>query len=285
MAAGFTVPPAFAVNTDAFRLFLAENGLEEEIKGLLEALTDRNTAKAIAVRLSARLLEATMPEALRSELTTAYEALAERGGPACVVRSSATSEDGSAASFAGLFETYLNVRGAHNVLSRVQDCYASLWSERTLSYFARVGADAAPEMAVVVMTLVPAETAGVIFTAHPVTGAIDQVVINATWGLGESVVSGAVTPDSFTFDKATLAIVERRIEPKTVGVFPSDSGTAERELDEAVALTPSLDEDTARKLVALACQVESRFGAPQDIEFAMANGQVYLLQSRPVTYP
>jgi pyruvate,water dikinase len=201
------------------------------------------------------------------------------------VRSSATSEDGSAASFAGLYETYLNVAGAAEVLDRVQRCYASLWSERARGYRARNGIGGEEAMAVVVMGLVQSEVSGIAFTAHPVTGATDQVVINASWGLGEAIVAGLVTPDSFVIDKTTFALLEREINEKEIAFLPHASGvgTVEAPLDAARASAPSLGDDQAVAVARMAARVEAHYGGPQDIEWAMQSGQLYLLQSRPIT--
>jgi pyruvate,water dikinase len=159
-----------------------------------------------------------------------------------------------------------------------------MWSERVLDYYARRGLQPDGAMAVLVMRLVPAEVSGVAFTAHPVTGALDQVIINASYGLGEAIVSGLVSPDSFLFEKDSLKLIEAATAYKTVGVFPAaGDGTAERELQPAMAERPSLTEDEARTVAEMACRVEQHMVGPQDIEFAFAGGELYLLQSRPIT--
>ena len=140
------------------------------------------------------------------------------------MRSSAISEDGAAASFAGLYETYLNVNGIDDVLANVQRCYLSLWSERAVQYRMRRGGGADEAMAVVVMGLVPSETSGIAFTAHPVTGARDCIVINASWGLGEAIVSGRVTPDMFVITKGSYALTEREIYAKELAIYPHPEG-------------------------------------------------------------
>ena len=227
-----------------------------------------------------------MPLELRDEVLGAYDELQLRGTSAVAVRSSATSEDGSSQSFAGLFDTYLNVAGSEALIDAVRRCYASMWSERVLGYRARRGSGATVgDMAVVVMQMVAAETSGVVFTANPITGARDQVVINATWGLGEAIVSGSVTPDSYIFAKETFILLEHEVSTKEFGIFAAKEGpgVAEAELDANRVASPSLDEDVAREVARTACQIESYFGSPQDIEFAIAGGKLHILQSRPIT--
>jgi len=206
-------------------------------------------------------------------------------GLACAVRSSALSEDGAAAASAGLYESYLNVIGVADVVAAVRLCYASLWAERALLYRAARRQSEEDAMAVVVMGLVPCLAAGVAFTAHPVTGARDQVLINASWGLGEAIVSGRVTPDSFLVEKGSFALIEREIYTKTMAVtpHPDGGGTLEIELSAAKAAAPSLSDDEARAVARVAAAVEAHYGSPQDVEWGLAGGQIHVLQARPIT--
>jgi pyruvate,water dikinase len=181
----------------------------------------------------------------------------------------------------------LNICDVETVLASVGKCYASLWSERAVRYRNIHGGSDGPDeaMAVVVMSLVPSDRSGIAFTAHPVTGARDQVVINSSFGLGEAIVSGRVTPDSFVVNKETLQIIEREIYPKEFAIFtdPAGTGTIERQLKGAEASAPSLTDDQAREITRLAAKVETHYGKPQDIEWGMARDTLYLLQSRPIT--
>jgi pyruvate,water dikinase len=207
-------------------------------------------------------------------------------GAHTAVRSSAISEDGSAASFAGLYESYLNMIGEDEVLDAVHRCYVSLWSQRAVSYRANRGSNADEAMAVVVMKLVPSETSGIAFTAHPVTGSLDQVIINASFGLGEAIVSGRVTPDSFLVDKRNFAILEREIYPKELAVFPhpdGGGGVVEEKLAPDRQRAASLTDEQACEVARLAARVETHYGSPQDIEWGLYEDQLYLLQSRPIT--
>jgi pyruvate,water dikinase len=192
----------------------------------------------------------------RDEIAAAYEKM---GGGRVAVRSSATAEDSEAASFAGQQETFLDVQGAEDVCSKVVECWASFFSERALFYRAHKGSLEDLGMAVVVQRMVDADKAGVIFTVDPVQRRRDQMIVEAVHGLGEQVVSGEVTPDHYVVDRA---------------------GTVKREV---LAGDGALSPGELRELAALGLRLEQHFGSPQDIEWAIADGQVFLLQSRPVT--
>jgi phosphoenolpyruvate synthase/pyruvate phosphate dikinase len=293
IAAGFTVPSGFCVTADGYRSFLKSNDL---VPTLQEALAAADLATPAGRREAAEaagtlILSAPLPAKLARAIAEGCEGLAAMAGLACAVRSSAISEDGSAASFAGLYDSYLNVRGTASVCEHVRRCYASLWSERALGYRLRggVSSDTAAiveeAMAVVVMGFVPAEASGIAFTAHPVTGARDQVVINASWGLGEAIVSGRVTPDSFVVKKDSLALLEREIFAKELAVYPhpDGGGTIERGLTPDLVNAPSLTDDQAKEVARIAAAVEERYGSPQDLEWGLAAQQIFLLQSRPIT--
>jgi pyruvate,water dikinase len=288
LAAGFSVPLGFVVAADAYRRFADANGLDGDLASRFEGLDPRDAGgvRAACQEVRSRLEGAPLPADLREEVVSSYTDLCSMAGVAAAVRSSAVSEDGAGASFAGLYESYLNRRGPAEVLAALLGCYASLWSERAVRYRLARGADPAGEaMAVVVMGLVHSETSGIAFTAHPVTGERDRVVINSSWGLGEAIVSGRVTPDSFVVEKESLALLERDIYEKELAIYPHPDagGTIEVRPDCERAAAPSLRDDEAREVARLAVAVERHFGSPQDVEWGKAGGQVYLLQSRPIT--
>jgi pyruvate,water dikinase len=284
-SAGFNVPLGFCVTADAYRHFSETNGLDPKIEAIMKAIDPAQTgAIAEASRqIETLVAEAPLPEDLTTAVSEAYASLMGQQDMACAVRSSAVSEDGSAASFAGLYETYLNVRGESDILDRVHRCYVSLWAERAVGYRARRGGGHDESMAVVVMGLVPAESAGIAFTAHPVTGSRDTVVINASWGLGEAIVSGRVTPDSFLVTKGSWQIEEREIYSKDVATQPHGDGTIDAPVDAGKRDQPSLTDEEAREVARLASRVEEHYGQPQDVEWAMASDELYLLQARPIT--
>jgi pyruvate,water dikinase len=228
-----------------------------------------------------------LPDWLRGEVASAYARLATIAGieePIVAVRSSAVDEDGAAASFAGQHETYLNITGLDAVAYAVARCWASARSERALEYRRRQGlALDAVRLAVLVQQLVPADTAAVAFSANPVTGNRDEVLINASWGLGESIVGGLVTPDTFVVDKRASRITSSAIAEKEVMTIAVDGGTEETEVPRFLRDQPSLDEEQALEIARLATMLEERTGAPVDIECAFHNGELYLLQCRPIT--
>jgi pyruvate,water dikinase len=287
-AAGFLVPAGFCVSAAGYRLFAEKAGLTDRIGASLASidLNDRGAVRSLAELAATLIGETPLPDDLRVQVAAAYADLADSQGRACAVRSSALGEDGADASFAGLYESYLNVNGLGDVLECIRRCYASMWSERAIRYRAnQKGAGEREAMAVVVMGLVACEASGVAFTAHPVTGARDVIVMNAAFGLGEAVVSGAVTPDSFVVGKADLAIRERDIFEKDVAVYPQTDGvgTLELPLEGSVASAPSLTDEQAREVAKLAMRIEAHYGSPQDVEWGLSGGRIFVLQSRPIT--
>jgi len=211
IAVGLDVPPGFCVTAAAYRHTLVETSLSGAIEKVLRDVRADNPASAEAASASITALIEDLPltDDLTQEILAAYRAL---GAPPVAVRSSATTEDLPGASFAGQQATLLNVRGDDELLGAVRRCWGSLWSARAIAYRERRGFhhDQAA-IAVVVQRLVPAEVSGVLFTANPVSGARDEIVINAALGLGEAIVGGLTTPDSFTLDRKTLAVRERQI--------------------------------------------------------------------------
>ncbi len=214
-------------------------------------------------------------------ISTAYADL--KDAPVAV-RSSATAEDLPGASFAGQQETYLNIRGKDAVLEAVKRCWASLWTGRAIGYRLKNEIDqTSVALAVVIQELVPAEAAGVMFTANPVNGRRNEVVINAAWGLGEAVVSGAVTPDIMAVDKATRLTLRRETASKQVMTVCNETGTAERAVPDSRKDKPVLSDDQVAELTRYGVQIETLYEAPMDIEWALAGGKFAILQARPVT--
>jgi pyruvate,water dikinase len=287
---GFPVPPGFVIAAEGYQRFVVANDLAPEIERLLATPDLRLPAvcREAVLPLVERLERATLPPDLAAEVGAAHADLRRRGGGVVAVRSSALSEDGAGASSAGLYDTYLNLRTPAAVLDAVRRCYASLWTRRAVQYRAVKGLDGRAEaMAVVVMALVPAETAGVAFTANPVTGDRDQIVINASWGLGEAVVSGRVTPDTFVLDKRTLAVIARQVFPKEIEVVPDPagaSGTVQRAVGADRASRATLDDECLQAIGEICRRIESCFAGPMDVEWAISQGSsFYVLQARPVT--
>ncbi len=228
-----------------------------------------------------------IPEEIAAEIRTAYVELAgDRDNPPVAVRSSATAEDTESASFAGMNETFLNVRGADEVVETVRRCWSSLFGARTVFYRAKRGfGQADMDIAVVVQVQILSTRAGVMFTIDPASGARDRLVIEGSLGLGESVVSGQVSPDRYVVEKETLAILRREVKRKELVIEPlPDGGTRTRELSAEEATRPVLSDDEVHTIAELGVRTEKHYDAPQDTEWAFdEDGQAWMLQSRPVT--
>ena len=275
LRAGFPVPDGFVVTTAAYDAFVAAGDLDAHLDRLSPG-PDAETA------IAALFASADLPPEIAAAITTAY---GELGGGPVAVRSSATAEDLPDASFAGQQDTYLNIDGAEAVLDAVRRCWASLWNARAIAYRqrARHDADAALSIAVVVQRLVPAEVAGVMFTANPGNGRREQTVITAAWGLGEAVVGGLVEPDEYVIDRSRPDAVRRRIADKKVMTVGVDGGSQEAATPASQVDAPTLTDDQARELAALGARIEDHFGTPQDIEWAFAEGAFHIVQARPIT--
>src|SRR5215208_859439 len=283
IAAGLAVPPGFCVTTAAYQRAVAEADLTEAIDQALRNVRadDPGSAEAASASISMLFEDLPLPNDLTEAILAAYRAL---GAPPVAVRSSATAEDLPGASFAGQQATLLNVRGEGELLDAVRRCWASLWSARAIAYRQRQGFrhDQAA-IAVVVQQLVPAEVSGILFTANPVTGAQDEIVVNAALGIGEAVVGGLTTPDSFTLDRETLTVRERHTGLQEVETALLEKGTTERPIGPEQVAQPTLDDEQLAQLGEVGLQIERHFGCPQDIEWSYASGQLWVLQARPIT--
>ena len=283
--AGLPVPGGFHVTTEAYRRFVSENELQPGIEAALCSIDSRRlqTLETASQAITQLFAAAPIPDEIASAIAHAYEGL-PGSDPPVAVRSSATAEDLPEASFAGQQETYLNVTGASAVLEATRKCWASLWTARAIGYRARqdVGAgDVA--LAVVIQHLVPAEAAGILFTANPVSGQRDQMVISASWGLGESVVGGSVTPDTLTLEKSSGRVIARETAEKRVQTVRVSGGTEEVPVPEDLRWAAVLSDAQAAELGHIGAEIEALYGMPMDIEWALAEGQFAILQARPIT--
>jgi pyruvate,water dikinase len=203
---------------------------------------------------------------------------------AVAVRSSAVDEDGATASFAGQHETYLNIVGADAIIQAVTRCRESARSERALEYRRKQGLSVERlQLAVLVQQLVASDVSAVVFSANPITGDRDEVVINASWGLGESIVSGTVTPDTFVVRKSDLSVTNHVIADKQHMTVSASGGTREVDVPRFLREQASLSDEQAREMAQLALTLETTMGYAVDVEYAYAGGQLYLLQCRPIT--
>jgi phosphohistidine swiveling domain-containing protein len=282
--AGLPVPPGFVVTTGAYHAFVEAGGLRDEVLTLASRAQDAASFETAAEKIRALFARTEIQEDLAEEIWAAYIELAEDGEMPVAVRSSATAEDLPGASFAGQQETFLNVRGGGALVEAVRACWASLWTARAMAYRENQGMDpASVSLAVVVQRMVEAEAAGILFTADPVSGRRDRMVISAAWGLGEAVVGGRLTPDTLIVEKASGRVISRETADKEVMTVYTKSGTEERAVPEAQRLRPVLEDEAAAELARYGAQIEDHYGSPQDIEWALSGGQFFILQARPIT--
>ncbi len=283
---GFPIPPGFVVTTAGYDRFVAANHLQEAIAVLAtQPRADAPvTYETSAAQIRDLFMAGVTPADLADAIRAAYTQLVAGGARAVAVRSSATAEDLPSASFAGQQETYLNIQGEDGLLEAVRQCWASLWTARAMAYRTRQGiAPADVSLAVVVQQMVDADASGILFTANPVTGERDQAVIDAAWGLGEAIVGGLVTPDTVVVDKANGQIISRKTALKTTMTVRANMGVETQPVPPDRQPHPVLDNETAVELARYGAQIEAHYGRPMDIEWAIARGEIHLLQARPIT--
>ncbi len=289
LRANLPVPDGFVVTAQAYMFFLEKRGIKQKIIEILKKTNVDNTAelKRASDEIRKIIINEKVPEEIEILITEFYNKLSEKYNKDeefVAVRSSATAEDLPTASFAGQQETYLNVKGAKNVVESVKKCWASLFTPRAIFYREKKGFDHMKvAIAVIVQKMINAEKAGVMFTQHPTTGEQDKIVIEAAFGLGEGVVAGKVTPDMYVVDKNTFEIVEKSISTKEIMIVRENSRTVEKEVPENLKNKQVLSEEEIRRLAKYGKDIEDYYKFPQDIEWAIENGNIFILQSRPIT--
>lgn len=288
---GIPVPPAFGTTACAYDFFMDHAGIRQDIERITSNV-DYNSAHSVQQASSEiRKLfgSATLPGSLVTALESAYSRLCSPFGTSelgVAIRSSANVEDSEGASFAGQYETFLNVKGKENVVSACKDCMASLFTSRAITYRHERHFGGKAAMSVIVQVMVDARVAGAMFTTDPATGRKDVIVIEGSWGLGESVVAGTVTPDHFEVEKSDLTIVGRKLSTKRQQVVQNAVGTGvtRREVPGDLRMIPCLTDSQVTELARYAIIIEKHFGMPQDIEWAIDSSQrTNILQTRPVT--
>ncbi|HEY6407071.1 MAG TPA: PEP/pyruvate-binding domain-containing protein, partial [Ktedonobacteraceae bacterium] len=266
--------------------FVETNSFQQEIERQANQVAPHspNSAEQASQAIRTLFEQGAMPDEITQAVTTAYQQLVTVAVGAVAVRSSATAEDLPGTSFAGQYDTSLNIQTTDDLMQAIRRCWSSLWSPRALHYRAsHASSSHTASLAVVVQQMVQASAAGVLFTVNPVTGARDELVINATWGLGESLVSGNVTPDTIIAEKARGHIKQVEIGDKAVMTISTGNRTGEVSVEPLLRQKAVLSPEQVAYLTQLGCQVESHFGSPQDIEWAIDAEQIYLLQARPIT--
>jgi pyruvate,water dikinase len=294
---GLEVPPGFCVTAEAYKYFVEKSNLSGVIREKIEKLDVEDSAELQKVSKEIRdlIVKQPIPQDLADEIKTAYDQFNNNIGVQdgeVAVRSSATAEDLPEASFAGQQDTYLHIRGTEELLNHVRKCWASLWTARAIYYREKQKFDHFEvALSVVVQKMVNSEKSGVMFTANPVTSDTNQIMINASWGLGEAVVSGTVTPDEYVVDKNTKEVVEKHIADKLVMIVRKDEGVGTVKIEVKDYLGPEyvnkqcLTDDEILQLVDYGMKIESLYGSHQDIEwgFDKDTKKLYILQARPIT--
>lgn len=285
---GFQVPPGFTISTAAYRAHVTESGIRDAVEAILAKIDYADPARLEEQVADIRKLitDATMPDAVTRDIAASYAKVGDTSFVA--VRSSGTAEDLEGASFAGLHDTYLDIMGQDALADAVKRCWASMWTGRAVAYRQNGGFDHfSSAIAVVVQQMVQSEVSGVMFTGNPVNAATDQIFINASYGLGEAIVSGIVTPDEIVVRHRDLKILDLEIGSKLVQVVRDASmgvGTIEAEVPEALRGKSSMSDEQIQQLADLGRLIQKAYGEfPQDIEWAYSGGQFYVLQARPIT--
>ncbi|HVC58077.1 MAG TPA: PEP/pyruvate-binding domain-containing protein [Candidatus Acidoferrales bacterium] len=284
MSRKFPIPSGFCVTVNSYKMFLKEGNLERKMMDILKKLDVKDT-KALDVsseRIRKLILAAPIPKEVSEQVLEGYKKLK---GEYVAVRSSATAEDMPGASFAGQQDTYLNIKGEKALLDAVRRCWASLFTSRAI-YYRNLNKfeHEKVHISVVVQNMIDAEKSGIMFSANPVTRNLDEIIIEGSYGLGEAIVSGQVTPDSYIVDKKSRKSKDIRINTKRIAIIRNKSGNNERiTLAADKANSRCLTDDEIMRLVDLAIGIELHYGKPQDMEWAIYKGKVFILQSRPIT--
>ncbi|HPR41231.1 MAG TPA: PEP/pyruvate-binding domain-containing protein [Candidatus Methanofastidiosa archaeon] len=280
---GFPVPRGFVVTVDAYLDFIGSNGLDGKIADLLQDadLNDKNALKMCSDAIREMITAPAIGKGIVDEIEGLIRESAD--GTVWAIRSSAVAEDLPEASFAGQQDTFLNVDDK-SVLGAIKRCWASYWNERAMSYRHYAGiSHTEGGVAVIVQRMVDSDVSGVMFTRDPVDKNGKRAIIESSWGLGESIVSGLVTPDRFVIDLESRSIVEKKINRKERGIFLSDSGNEAVTIDRGRQESSSLSEEQIMELLDFGRRIEDHFDGPQDIEWSIEDGSILLLQSRPIT--
>ena len=281
--ANISVPPGFVILSTAFEKFLEETDLNVEIDAALEAVDHKemHTVENASEKIKALILQAEMSADIADEIQKFFKKL---GAKYVAVRSSATAEDSANAAWAGQLETYLNTT-EDNLLGNVKKCWASLFSPRAIFYrFEKELHKQKISVAVVVQKMVESEMSGIAFSVHPVTEDKNQMIIEACFGLGEAIVSGQITPDSYAVEKQPRNIIDINVEKQERGLFRASSGGNEwQEIKDPKASSQILSREQILELANIIIEIENHYGFPCDIEWAYEKGRFFIIQSRPIT--
>lgn len=281
--AGIPIPPGYVVLTDAFERFLAETDLTQEVEAELSKVNHEEmlSVERASEHIRELILNAEMPKDIADEAMKSFE---ELGAEFVAVRSSATAEDSSAASWAGELDSFLNTT-KETLLENVKRCWASLFTPRAIFYrFEKGFGKSHVSVAVVVQKMVNSDVSGVAFSVHPVTEDVNQIIIEAGWGLGEAIVSGAITPDAYVIDKRDWSLIDVNINDQEKGLYRVSSGGNEwKDMSADKKSAQKLSGEQIVDLAKLVVKIEDHYGFPVDIEWAMEGEEMMITQSRPIT--
>lgn len=280
--AGIPVPPGFVVLADSFDKFLQETQLEAGVEAVLKEVNfeDVNSVNVASEKLRAMILNAQFPQDIADEINDNFK---ELDAELVAVRSSATAEDAADASWAGELESYLNTT-KETLLENVKKCWSSLFTPRAIFYrFEKKMHDTHVAVAVVVQKMVQSETSGITFTVHPVTQDHNQMILEAGWGLGEAIVGGKITPDSFVIDKEKMEIIDTYISDQEMKIVRGPNGIEEVDVPKDEVSKQKFSNEEVLKLAEVCMNIEKHYGFPCDIEWAHEKGKTYIVQSRPIT--
>lgn len=286
--AGFPVPNGFCVTSAAYQLLIEHNNLLDTIKGILKTTDIHNNQdlQKASNKITTLIKKAKIPQELSKEIFASYEKLTKGNkNPLVAVRSSATAEDLPDASFAGQQESFLNIKGEANLIQAIREAWASLFGARAIFYRETKGFDHFKvSLAVPVQLMIQSDVSGVAFSINPVTNNKNQIIIEAGWGLGDYIVQGVITPDHYIVNKDSFTIHSRQIVPqKVMEVYKYPSGVKKQKVKKKLINIQKLSDDLVIKLAKIINSIQEHYYFPQDIEWALQNGQLYIVQSRPIT--
>lgn len=283
LTAGIPVPEGFHVTTASYKIFVEKNHIQPHINKLLDGIDSNNSSQLenVSTQIGMLFHNGEMPQEVSDAIKTAYAGL---GNIAVAVRSSATAEDLPDASFAGQQETYLNIQGENEVLDAVKRCWVSLWTARAIAYRVKNGIkQEIVALAVVVQKLAFSDASGVMFTLNPINGRRSEMIVNAAWGLGESVVSSLVTPDTIVVDKNAERIVSYEAANKEIMTVRTSDGTEEIPTPKQLRKKHALTRNQVMRLTQLGKKIEKYYEMPMDVEWALEKDKLYIVQARPIT--
>lgn len=276
------VPPGFVVLAGSFDYFLEKTDINVELQAILKKVDseDINSVEGASKMLRDMIMDAEIPEEIRDAIKQEFKKL-DAGYVA--VRSSATAEDSSIASWAGELETYLNVTDV-NLFDSVKKCWASLFTPRAILYrFEKGLQEENVSVAVVIQKMIQSEVSGITFTVHPITEDRNQLVVESGWGLGEAIVGGQITPDTYIFDKTNEDIIDVNVSEQNMMIVREANGIKEVSVAAKKKAEQKLTNEQIKEISKICIQIEKHYKKPQDIEWGLENGKFYILQSRPIT--